>query len=79
MKKECKIFHRWVTGGMEAADMETFCKDCDRQSTVSAYGYLPLFFDGGIRWEKNSIYHTKEDFRRLPKHIFYNLAKSCKD
>lgn len=78
MKQECKIFHRWLTGGFEMADMEVFCKDCNKQSTVSAYGYLPLFFDGGIRWEKNPEGFTKNDFRRLDRHIFNNLAKSCK-
>lgn len=78
MKKECKMFHRWVTGGHIAEDMQVFCKDCGRESSVSAYGYLPLFFDGGIRWEENSEGFTKNDFKRLPRNIFYNLARSCK-
>ena len=76
MKRECKIFHKWVIGGHVADDMEVFCKDCNKQSTVSAYGYLPMFFDGGIRWEKKQ--YTKNDFKRLPKEIFHNLAKSVK-
>jgi len=77
MKKHF-IFHRWIYGGHIAEDMEVFCKDCGKQSTVSAYGYAPLFFDGGIRCYKNPECTTKENFKRLPKHLFNNLVKSCR-
>lgn len=76
--KKC-LFHRWVTGGHIESDYETYCIDCNKQSTVSAYGWLPLFFDGGIRWEKNPKGFTKKNFKRLSRHIFNNLADECKE
>ena len=71
------FFHRWIYGGHIAEDMEVFCKICGKQSTVSAYSYAPLFFDGGIRAYKNPASFTKEDFKRLPRELFNNLADEC--
>ena len=71
-------FHKWVCGGLEAADYAVFCRECGKESTISAYGYAPLFFDGGIRQYKNPKWATKKDFKRLDKSIFDNLANECK-